>query len=261
MINRRRLTPRFGQGTSSACCLIVCLLLLCGTVAGFAQGHPTEQQLHPPAAQSSKPQHSAEGQHAATPVGVAEQKSTTEVEEDEQAQFKHSKAVVWLSHLLGLNSVVGYWLFACINFAIIAGFIYWASRLNVAKFLRNRTTNIQKGIEEARRASAEANARLAEVQARLAKIDQEVAQIRDSADADFQAEEQRIRQAADEDAKRVVEEAKSEIEAIAKSARRELKSYAAELSVELARKNIKIDSQTDAALLRSFASELGKDGK
>ncbi len=259
MINRRRLIPRFGKGASGACCLAVCLLLLVGAVAALAQAHPPQAQA---SAQAAAQHGAAAHDKAEAAAGeIAGQPSTTEVEEDEQAQFKHSKAVVWLSHLLGLNSVVGYWLFACINFAIIAGFLYWASRLNVAKFLRNRTANIQKGIEEARRASAEANARLAEVQARLAKIDQEVAQIRDSADADFQAEEQRIRQAADEDAKRVVEEAKSEIEAIAKSARRELKSYAAELSVELARKNIKIDSQTDAALLRSFARELGKDGK
>jgi len=253
MTNRRR--PLFAKATNGACCLAVCLLLLLGAVAASAQAHPPQAQ--------AAAQHDAAAHNKAEAASgeVSKQTSPTEVEEDEEAQFKHSKAVAWLSHLLGLSPEAGYWVFACINFAIIAGFLYWASRLNVAKFLRNRTANIQKGIEEARLASAEANARLAEVQARLAKIDQEVAQIRDSADADFRGEEQRIRQAADEDAKRVVEEAKSEIEAIAKSARRELKSYAAELSVELARKNIKIDSQTDAALLRSFARELGKDGK
>lgn len=207
-------------------------------------------------------------QHAAQPApvhetsaGEASQTSTTEVEEEESAQFRHSKAVVWISSKLGLSPAVGFWLFVCINFAIIAGFLYWVSRTNVVQALRERSAAIQKGIEEARKASAEANARLQQVQERLAKLDLEVAQIRGSADADFVAEEQRIRQAAEEDAQRVIEQAKSEIEATAKSARRELKSYAAELAVELARKNIQVDAQTDAALLHNFASELGKDGK
>ena len=59
----------------------------------------------------------------------------------------------------------------------------------------------------------------------------------------------------------MIETAESEIAAAAKSARRELKIYAAELAVELAKKNIKVDPQTDAALVRDFVSQLGKDGK
>jgi F-type H+-transporting ATPase subunit b len=59
----------------------------------------------------------------------------------------------------------------------------------------------------------------------------------------------------------VIESAESEIAAAAKSARRELRTYAAELAVELAKKNIKVDAQTDAALVRGFVSQLGKDGK
>ena len=55
--------------------------------------------------------------------------------------------------------------------------------------------------------------------------------------------------------------AESEIAAAAKSARRELRIYAAELAVELAKKEIKVDAQTDAALVRDFVSQLGKDGK
>ena len=31
--------------------------------------------------------------------------------------------------------------------------------------------------------------------------------------------------------------------------------------MELAKKNIKVDAQTDAALVRDFVSQLGKDGK
>ena len=61
---------------------------------------------------------------------------------------------------LGSSAEAGYWVFVFINFAIVAGFIYWASRTSLAQAFRNRTAAIQKGIEEARRASTEANARL-----------------------------------------------------------------------------------------------------
>ena len=60
----------------------------------------------------------------------------------------------------GISAEAGYWVFVFLNFAILAGFIYWASRTNLAQAFRARTATIQKGIEEARRASAEANARL-----------------------------------------------------------------------------------------------------
>jgi F-type H+-transporting ATPase subunit b len=244
--------------------LAFCLLLFCAMA--FAQTHssPQVQAQHSPATPVPAAQHGT----PPAPSGNAEsgrefsaQTSPSEVEEEENAQFKHSKAVVWISSKLGLSAGAGFWIFTCINFAIIAGFLYWVSHTNLVQAMRDRTATIQRGIEEARKASAEADARLREVQERLAKLDLEVAQIRGSADADFVAEEQRIRQAAEEDAQRVVEQAKSEIEAMSKSARRELKTYAAELAVELARKNINVDPQTDAALVRSFASELGKDGK
>ena len=144
-----------------------------------------------------------------------------------------------MSHHLGISAEAGYWLFVFINFAIIAGFIYWASRTSLAQAFRNRTAAIQKGLEEARRASTEANARLQEIQARLSKLDSEVAAIRAAADADFSAEEQRIKLAAEADARRVIESGESEITAATKSARRELKTYAAELAVELAKKKLK----------------------
>src|SRR5664280_1407497 len=48
---------------------------------------------------------------------------------------------------------------------------------------------------------------------------------------------------------------------IARDARRELKTYAATLAVDLASRKIKVDEPTDQALLREFVGQLGKDGK
>lgn len=236
--------------------LTLCLLLACGGLRTIAQENTT-------AARKAVPQQS--GQAVTNPDTTFDRELASESKEaageDETAQFRKSTSVIWFSKLVGISPETGYWIFVCCNFAVIAGAIYWVSRSSLATAFRNRTAAIQKGVEDARRASAEANARLRAIEERLAKLDIEVAGIRAAAEADFAAEEQRIQQAAEADARRVIAAAESEIATAAKNARRELKIYAAELAVDLAAKQIKVDAATDAALLRSFVSELGKDGK
>jgi F0F1-type ATP synthase membrane subunit b/b' len=91
-------------------------------------------------------------------------------------------------------------------------------------------------------------------------LDQEIAQMRATAEKEAAAEEARIRTAAEEDARRIVESAQQEIAAAAKAARRDLTAYAADLAVSLAAKQIKVDAPTDQALLRRFASQLSANG-
>ncbi len=74
-------------------------------------------------------------------------------------------------------------------------------------------------------------------------------------------EEQRIKAAAEQDAKNVIAAAEQEINAATRVAQRELKSFVADLAVGLAEKKIKVDDATDQALVRAFASRVGKDGQ
>ena len=181
--------------------------------------------------------------------------------ENETAQFRHSGSVKFLSRITGLSEEGAYWLAVLINFAIVAGVIVWASRKNLPAAFRNRTASIQKSIEEARRASEDANRRLSNVEERLSRISDEIAEMRAASEKESAAEEGRIQKSAEEDAKRIIESAEREIAAAAKAARRELTSYAADLAVTLASKQIHVDAPTDQALVRRFASQLGKDGK
>ena len=71
------------------------------------------------------------------------------------------------------------------------------------------------------------------------------------------AEEARIKAAAEEDARKIVESAEQEIAAASKAARRDLTAYAADLAIALAKKQIHVDAGTDSALVRSFADRLG----
>lgn len=177
-------------------------------------------------------------------------------EGDETAQFKHSASVHLLARITGLSDEAAYWLAVIFNFAIVAGVIVWASKKNLPALFRNRTASIQKSIEEARKASDDANRRLAQVESRLSRLDDEINQMRANSEKEAAAEEERIKAAAAEDARHIVESAEQEIAAATKAARRDLTAYAADLAVNLAAKQIRVDTPTDQALVRRFAQQI-----
>jgi F-type H+-transporting ATPase subunit b len=178
-------------------------------------------------------------------------------EKDEMEEFKHSPSVQLISRLTGLNLQQSYWLSVIINFAVIAAVIIWAARKFLPGIFRDRTAAIQKAMKEAQKASEEARHKLAEIESRLRKLDDEIGAIRDAAQKEGAAEEARIQAAAQEDARKIISSAEQEIVAAAKAARRQLTAHAADLAVGLAKKQIHVDSATDQALVRNFASQLG----
>ncbi len=189
-------------------------------------------------------------------AGAANGEPAKAHEDDEQAQFKHSWMVQWVAKLTGLNLDYAYWLCVVLNFAIVAGAVGYFSKKSLPGMFRNRTSSIQKAMQEARKASEDANRRLGEIEARLSRLDTEIAGMRGTAEKEAVAEEARIKAAAEEDGRKIVESAEQEIAAAAKLARRELTSYAANLAVSLAARQIKVDPATDQALVQDFAREL-----
>ena len=139
---------------------------------------------------------------------------------------------------------------------MIAGIIVWATRKYLPGAFRARTAAIQKAMQEAQKASEEARRRLAEIETRLMRLDGEIGMMRNAAEKEAAAEEARIRAAAEEDARKMLESAQQEIAAAVKAARRELTAYAADLAVGLAQKQIHVDAATDQALVRNFAGQL-----
>jgi F-type H+-transporting ATPase subunit b len=182
-------------------------------------------------------------------------------EEEENAQFKYSSLVRKFAEKTGLSKEAAYWAFNLINFAILAAGAIWLVRRAMPNGFQPRSAEIQRSIEEARKASADASARLSEIEGRLAVLDREIEEVRRAAESDFSAEEQRIKADAERDAKHVIAAAEQEITAATRSAQRELKAFAAGLAIDLAEKKIKVDDTTDQAIIRSFAAQLGKDGQ
>ena len=221
------------------------------------QGASAEGQNQKDQKPQSPPGH--EGNKPESPGVAAElAKQTREAagEDDDTAQFKRSASVVMLAKLTGGNLQRAYWLAVLLNFVVIAAVLVWAGRKFLPGMFRDRTASIQRAMAEARRASEDANRRLGEIESRLAKLGEEIAAMKATAEADLAAEEARIKAAAEEDGRKIVEAAEQEIAAAAKAARRDLTSYAADLAIALAKKQIHVDAGTDAALVRSFYERL-----
>ena len=177
-------------------------------------------------------------------------------EENDTAAFKSSPSVVFLARITGLSLQHAYWLAVLLNFLVIAVVLFWAGRKYMPGAFRARTAAIQQAMEEARRASEDANRRLAGVEARLARLGDEINAMKAAGESDLAAEEARIKATAEEDGRKIVESAEQEIAAAAKAARRDLTSYAADLAISLAKKQIHVDPATDSSLVRSFSDRL-----
>ena len=86
--------------------------------------------------------------------------------------------------------------------------------------------------------------------------------MRASAEAEAAAEEARIKAASEEDSRKIIAAAQSEVESSGRLAQRELKAYAAELAVTLAEQRIQVDATTDRQLVQRFSRELAtSDGR
>ncbi|PSH03106.1 MAG: hypothetical protein CXZ00_13830 [Acidobacteria bacterium] len=246
------------------CILILGLMLATGRLFANpeSQAHPAADAASPHAAGAEKaPGHDLGEVSNHAEQGHSEGVATEEEEEEENAQFKYSSIVQAVAAKTGFSKEAVYWGFLCVNFAILAGALGWVIRKALPRGFAPRTEEIQKGFEDARKASAEASARLSEIEGRLAKLDVEITEIRTAAEADFAAEEQRIKAAAEQDAMNVIASAEQEISEAVRAAQRELKCYVADLAVGLAEKKIKVDEVTDQALVHGFAAQLGKDGQ
>lgn len=185
---------------------------------------------------------------------------SVKVEEGPDAELKRSPAVQFIARKTGMSVDRTYQIVVGVNFAAVLLVLWLLTRKALPAMFKSRNEAIQKRMEEARKASEEARQRLSEVEGRLSRLDVEIEQMRHEADEAARAEEERIRVSSEEERRRIVQSAEQEIGVAANAARRELKVYAAELAVELAKKKIDISQGADQVLVRDFTAQIGKDG-
>jgi len=145
------------------------------------------------------------------------------------------------------------------NLLLVVAVLVWAARKPLANFFASRSQAIRDQLAEAQRARAEAEAKLAEIESRMSRLDDELREIKAAAEKESKEEYARLLAAAEQDAEKIVERSRQEIEGITRSAQKELKIHVAELSVQMAEERIRGEI-TDADRGRIFSRFVTKLG-
>jgi F-type H+-transporting ATPase subunit b len=210
-------------------------------------------------AQSNPPTDSGGGR-LTTPEGQSKEANKQEV--DENDQYIHSAAVRALGAKIGLNAEQAATAFTFANFVVLAALVGWFLAKTLPKTFRDRNTNIQKSLVDARTATEEASARLSTVEERLSKLDEQIAALRAQADKDSALDEQRIKASVEDEKQKILAAAEQEISAATTLAQRQLQQYAAELAIDQAARKLVVTAETDRLLVQNFARRLtGDDSK
>ncbi|MGH9748143.1 MAG: hypothetical protein ACRD59_18760 [Candidatus Acidiferrales bacterium] len=150
------------------------------------------------------------------------------------------------------------WVFRWLNFAIVFGAIaYFAVKMGGPAFRAN-AEDISKKIEEGARAREVAEKQKQEMEAKLANLPNEIVQMRAEAKRDSEAEAQRLRALAREEAQKIEKAALAEIAAAERAARMELKAVAARMAVERAEALLRkeLTPNAEQKLFQAFVAEL-----
>jgi F-type H+-transporting ATPase subunit b len=225
-------------------------------IAGLALGMALALLLLPSAhAQQSAPAASPSPQTSGDAFSRPNKMDAPETNH-ELDEFRHSAVVQSLASRMHLSTEVAAKIFEDINSAILIGLILWFAFKLVPKMLRNRSDALQKQLFEARAATAQANERLAAIEERLSKLGIEIEAIREQTERDSREDEKRIEAQLEAERLRIVASAEQEIELAGAAAQRELKKFAADLSVDRALERIRLSAEDDSVLIRKFGEEL-----
>ncbi len=150
------------------------------------------------------------------------------------------------------------WKFA--NLFIFVGIGVYLLRQRLADALHSRREGLKRELLKAREERDAAQAQLAEVESRFERLDAEVAAIRERSRAEAAAERERIKVATEIEIRQLREQAQREIESAGKVARQELRRYAAEQSVRIAKSLVRreIRTEDDARLIELNLGDLGR---
>ncbi len=144
------------------------------------------------------------------------------------------------------------------NFAILAVGIGYGMAKGLPPLFRSRTKEIQQGISEAQQMKQDAEKRSAEMDARLSSLGADIEKFRTQSAAEMQQEGDRISRETAAQIRKIEQQAAVEIESVGKTARRQLKEYAAELALSLAEERLRarMDDATESALVDNFVRDL-----
>jgi len=131
------------------------------------------------------------------------------------------------------------WLWKILNFAILFFILVKFLNKPLKAFLKGRTELIEKTLREAQEAKALAEKALAEIEERLRVKDKEIADIIAHAEHSAKIEHDLLVQNGEEMKKKILEQARNNIDYELRLAKESIKAEAAGIAVELAEKKLK----------------------
>jgi F-type H+-transporting ATPase subunit b len=146
------------------------------------------------------------------------------------------------------------------NFVILIGGLVYFLRTPFASHILNRGQQIRADLVTARETSATAAAQLAEIDKKLQALPGEIETLKARGKQEIAAEEGRIRQAAEAERHRLIEQTRREVDLQVRLAKRELTEHAADLAVSLATQKIKqaITPDDQARLVDRYVTQMRK---
>jgi F-type H+-transporting ATPase subunit b len=149
-------------------------------------------------------------------------------------------------------------LYKVINFVILVGGLGYVLRKPLAEFFTSRSASLQKALEEGCKALEASQAQLQAVEEKLRGLEGDIAAFKASAAREMEAERQRSQQASAEEAARILESARTQVGTALRSAKQDLKNYAAQQAVTLAEELIRtrLDDSGRRRLVAQFAASL-----
>jgi F-type H+-transporting ATPase subunit b len=181
-------------------------------------------------------------------------------QEDEEYAFKHSDSVRAFAKMFHLSAEAASMVFWSLNAVLLFVFVGYFLVTGLPKAFRSRRQQLDRQIVEARVATENAEERLRAVEERLSRLDSEIAAVREQAEHDSAHDEMRIKQAMEDEKKKIVASAEQEIASAGAAAERRLRKFAAELAVDRATSRLHLTEGDDRTLIQEFASSLGSNG-
>jgi F-type H+-transporting ATPase subunit b len=154
-------------------------------------------------------------------------------------------------------------IYKSINFVILFGLIVYFLAKPAKEFFESRTASIRKGMSDAAAAREAAEKRLAEIEQKLAHLNEEIAGLRAEAAQEDAVQAEIMRKATEAEGAKILAAAEAEIDVKTRTARLELKAFAAKLAVDLAEERIKnrMTPEAQGRLMQSFVNDLAEGGK
>jgi len=154
----------------------------------------------------------------------------------------------------------GFELWKFINLAIfVIALVFAMRKFGVPEIFRARKETIRSELAKAQQERDQALAKLKEVEERLGRLDTDVAAIQEQSKREAAEERERIARSTETEIAKLGEQATREIESAGKAAKKELRRYTAEQSVQLAGQLIRreMKPEDDARLIASNIEDLG----